>query len=198
MKEYQIELEALIFGATTGISAKEIHTIFMSHHEIDLSFDEIEACLNRIKKKYATSDYPFELVEIDHQFRFLSKPIFHEIIESHVKLAEQKKLSKSALETLAIIAYKQPCTKSEIEEIRGVNCEYSIHKLLDKELVSIIGRSDGPGRPILYGTSQMFMDFFGLRSIEDLPKYKDITSNKEEIGTIQDIGEEALKKLSEN
>ncbi len=89
---------------------------------------------------------------------------------------EKKKLSTAAMETLAIIAYKQPITKSEIELIRGVNCDYSIQKLLEKDLISINGRSSGPGKPILYETSQSFMDHFGLKNQKDLPQLKDIQS----------------------
>jgi segregation and condensation protein B len=80
------------------------------------------------------------------------------------------------METLAIIAYKQPITKSEIELIRGVNCDYSVQKLLEKDLIAISGRSSGPGKPILYETSQSFMDHFGLRNQKDLPQLKDIQS----------------------
>jgi segregation and condensation protein B len=94
----------------------------------------------------------------------------------------KKRLSRSALETLSIIAYKQPVTKSELERIRGVNCDYAIQKLLEKELVAIQGRSDGPGRPLLYGTSDKFMDYFGLKSLDDLPKPKEFREPSNQIG----------------
>ncbi|CAG0898666.1 unnamed protein product, partial [Cyprideis torosa] len=84
--------------------------------------------------------------------------------------------------TLSIIAYKQPVEKSELEKIRGVSCDYSIQKLLEKELVEIIGRSEGPGRPLLYSTSEKFMDYFGLKSIQDLPKTRDISTTQNSIG----------------
>ena len=84
----------------------------------------------------------------------------------------KKKLSQAALETLAIIAYKQPATKTDIEQIRGVNCDYSIQKLLEKELIAITGKSEAVGKPILYGTSNLFMDYFGINNMEELPSYK--------------------------
>jgi segregation and condensation protein B len=94
----------------------------------------------------------------------------------------KKKLSPAALETLAIIAYKKQVTKVEIEQIRGVNSEYSIQKLLDKDLITIIGKSEGVGRPILYSTSQQFMDYFGINSLEELPQIKEFTDNSATIG----------------
>jgi len=86
------------------------------------------------------------------------------------------------METLAIIAYKQPVTKSELEEIRGVSCDYALQKLLEKELVLITGRSESPGRPLLYGTSDKFMDYMGIRSLNDLPRPKDFKETENVIG----------------
>jgi segregation and condensation protein B len=86
------------------------------------------------------------------------------------------------LETLAIIAYKQPITKLEIEQIRGVSCDYSIQKLLEKDLIHISGKSETVGKPLLYGTSKMFMDYFGINSTADLPKLKDIISEEQSVG----------------
>jgi len=94
----------------------------------------------------------------------------------------KKRLSRAAMETLSIIAYKQPVTKSEMEKIRGVSCDYAVQKLLEKELVDIKGRSDGPGKPLLYGTSEKFMDYFGLKNLGELPKPKDFKEPDSEIG----------------
>ena len=91
-------------------------------------------------------------------------------------------MSQAALETLSIVAYKQPISKTEIEQIRGVSCDYAIQKLLEKELVAILGRSESPGRPLLYGTSERFMDYFGIKSLKDLPKLKDFKEVENEIG----------------
>ena len=94
----------------------------------------------------------------------------------------QKRLSTAQLETLSIIAYKQPLTKGEVEQIRGVNCDYSIQKLLEKELIEIRGKSEGVGRPLIYGTSQKFMDYFGINSLQYLPLPKDFASPEHHIG----------------
>ena len=93
-----------------------------------------------------------------------------------------KRLSQAALETLSIVAYKQPVSKTELEQIRGVSCDYAIQKLLEKELVEIQGRSDAPGRPLVYGTSEKFMDYFGIKSLKDLPKPKDFKDVENVIG----------------
>src|SRR5690606_27006549 len=98
----------------------------------------------------------------------------------------KKKLSQAALETLAIVAYKQPVTKLEIEQIRGVNCDYSIQRLLEKDLVAIVGKSKSVGKPLLYGTGSLFMEYFGLEQIADLPKLKDIVSQENSIGETQE------------
>jgi segregation and condensation protein B len=108
-------------------------------------------------------------------YQFLSKKDFHKTVAQLNGEKFLKRLSTAALETLAIIAYKQPITKSEIEAIRGVNCDYSIQKLLEKELIIITGRNENmPGKPLVYATSKSFMDYFGLNSPDELPKLKEI------------------------
>jgi segregation and condensation protein B len=121
-------------------------------------------------------------LEIAGGYQFLTKGAYHNTVGVYLKQTMKKRLSRSALETLSIIAYKQPVTKSELERIRGVNCDYAIQKLLEKELVAIQGRSDGPGRPLLYGTSDKFMDYFGLKSLDDLPKPKEFREPSNQIG----------------
>lgn len=102
------------------------------------------------------------------------------------------------METLSIVAYKQPVTKSVIEQIRGVNCDYTIQKLLEKDLISIVGRAETIGKPLLYGTSEKFMDYFGLKSIKDLPALKDFEDEKQVIGDNSVVAGEALQSTSEN
>ena len=101
----------------------------------------------------------------------------------YLKALTNKRLSKASLETLAIIAYKQPVTKPEIEQIRGVNCDYTTQKLLEKGLIEIQGRDDGPGRPLIYTTSIKFMDYFGLKSMKDLPGIKDFEMSDNKVGS---------------
>src|SRR5690606_16371391 len=107
----------------------------------------------------------------------------HESVINQLQIQRsKKKLSQAALETLSIIAYRQPITKLEIEQIRGVNCDYTVQKLLEKELISISGKLDGPGKPLLYSTSSLFMDYFGINKKEELPQLSDIEVPVNEIG----------------
>jgi len=112
----------------------------------------------------------------------MTKAAYHDLVGQYLRIQSKKKLSRASMETLAIIAYKQPMTKSGIESIRGVNCDYAILKLVEKDLVEILGRAQTPGRPILYGTSDKFMDYFGIRDITDLPKLKEIIITENSIG----------------
>ncbi len=176
MEQIQKHIEALIFASEQSIAAADLLTLVNHSLSLTLTEEDMAAQIEAIKEKYTSDDFVFELVEISNGFQFLSKKEYHELLNQLIIHREKKKLSTAAMETLAIIAYKQPITKSEIELIRGVNCDYSVQKLLEKDLISISGRSSGPGKPILYETSQSFMDHFGLRNQKDLPQLKDIQS----------------------
>ena len=116
----------------------------------------------------------------------ITKPAYQSSISIYLKQQSKKRLSTAALETLSIIAYKQPVTKAEIEQIRGVNCDYSVQKLLEKNLVEIRGKADTIGRPLIYGTSDKFMDYFGINDLSELPTPKDIGQQENEIGEERD------------
>ncbi len=176
MEQIQKHIEALIFASEQSIAAADLLTLVNHSLSLTLTEEEIASQIETIKGKYTSDDFVYELVEISNGFQFLSKKEYHELLNQLIIHREKKKLSTAAMETLAIIAYKQPITKSEIELIRGVNCDYSVQKLLEKDLIAISGRSSGPGKPILYETSQSFMDHFGLRNQKDLPQLKDIQS----------------------
>ncbi len=193
MKSLTHHIEALIFTAEQGISIHEIQACLKAAYDWEIPADEIAAEIEKLKEKYASDEYAFEIREIAGGFEFLTKKEFHAPVSTLLQIKEKKKLTNSALETLAIIAYKQPVSKTEIEQIRGVNCDYSIQKLLEKELIVIKGKSDGPGRPLLYGTSEQFMDHFGLKSVRDLPKLKDLHIEANEIG----IPSEQLEAVTE-
>lgn len=175
-------IESLIFASENAISIKTIEECLTDAFGVKQHKKEILNSIDRLKEKYADDNFSFEIVEISGGYQFLSKGAYHNTVGALLKQLTKRKLSRAALETLAIIAYKQPVTKPETERIRGVSCDYSIQKLLEKELVSIIGRSDAPGKPLLYGTSDKFMDYFGLSGINDLPKPKDFKDPNNEIG----------------
>ena len=162
-KFFNNHIEALIFVAQEPITESEIRNILIEVFDTKFTKGAINNAILELQQKYLQDEFAFELVNIAGGFKFMTKGAYHDTLAIYLKQSTKKKLSKAALETLSIIAYKQPVTKSEMERIRGVSCDYSIQKLLEKELVSILGRSEGPGRPLLYGTSQKFMDYFGLK-----------------------------------
>jgi segregation and condensation protein B len=146
--------------------------------EDKITMEQVQAALEGIVEKYNAEFYPFEMKESGGGWQFLTKKEFHKTVAQLNQEKFLKRLSAAALETLAIIAYKQPITKSDIEAIRGVNCDYSIQKLLEKELIVISGRNEElPGKPLIYNTSRSFMDYFGINSPLDLPKLKEVFSD---------------------
>lgn len=177
------QIEALIFASDNGISIDDIELVLLELPGTNYSLEEILQSLSEIQTKYEENNLSIELVQVNKGYQFLTKKIYYPVVKLLELHRSRKALSQSALETLAIIAYKQPVTKLEVEQIRGVNCDYSIQKLLDKELVIISGRSSGAGKPILYSVSGMFMDYFGINSSADLPKLKDLIPESNEIGT---------------
>lgn len=180
-------IESLIFSAEQPLAFDDIHQCLEQSLELTLSKNEIRKTIEGLVSRYQAPEFGIEIVEINDGYQFLTKGAFHHTVATLLKQHNKKRLSVAAMETLAIIAYKQPVSKTELEKIRGVNCDYSVQKLLEKELISISGRSDAPGKPILYSTSEKFMDYFGLKSIADLPKLKDFQSPENEIGLQQDI-----------
>lgn len=180
-------IEALIFVAEQNITIDEIQSCLKAAYDWEVTKKEVLEVLDQLKEQYSNEEYSFELVEIAEGFQFLTKKEYHNAVNTLLQIKAKKRLSTAALETLAIIAYKQPISKSEMEHIRGVSCDYSIQKLLEKELIVITGKSDGPGKPLLYATSKNFMDHFGLKSVKDLPKLKDLHIAENEIGTPADL-----------
>ena len=182
MKNIGLYIEALIFASEQGIRPEEITYCLQAAFEQDFTIEDINEYIQNIRQKYQADHFVIEIVKINNGFQFLTKKTFHPVVNLLQLQRAKKKLSQAALETLAIIAYKQPVTKTDIEQIRGVNCDYSIQKLLEKELIVISGKSDAVGKPILYGTSGLFMDYFGINNITELPQLKEITDNASTIG----------------
>lgn len=175
-------IEALIFASPLPIALEDIQSVLDEALQAEVPEADILAALDQTRTQMQAQQSAFELVEIAGGYQFLTKGAYHNTVAVHLKQTTKKRLSQAALETLALVAYKQPVTRSELEEIRGVNCDYALQKLLEKELVSITGRSEGPGRPLLYGTSDKFMDYLGLKSLADLPKPKDFKEVENAVG----------------
>lgn len=175
-------IEALIFASEKPLTAIELTELVNNAFgflDDKVGIDQVETSIEGIKEKYASDFFPFELRQSGGGLQFLTKKEFHQTIVQLNGDKFLKRLSTAALETLAIIAYKQPITKSEIEAIRGVNCDYSIQKLLEKELIVIAGRNEQMvGKPLIYTTSRHFMDYFGINSSEELPKISEVLAEQ--------------------
>ncbi len=171
-------IEALIFASEKPLTSMELTELInnaFGFMEEKLTLEQIQTALDGIIEKYSAVFYPFEVRESGGGWQFLTKREYHKTVGQLNGEKFLKRLSSAALETLAIIAYKQPITKGEIESIRGVSSDYSIQKLLEKELIVIAGRNEEmPGKPLVYTTSKTFMDYFGINSAEDLPKLKEV------------------------
>jgi segregation and condensation protein B len=200
-------IEALIFAAERPLTTLELCDLVNSalgFIEDRASLDQTEAAVEAIKEKYAAEFYPFEVRESGGGLQFLTKKDYHKTVAQINGDKFLKRLSTAALETLSIIAYKQPITKGEMEAIRGVSCDYAVQKLLEKELIVILGRNEKmPGHPLVYGTSRSFMDYFGINSPEDLPKIKEIISTDiiDPTGVLSDtlsVAGEEEQELSSN
>jgi segregation and condensation protein B len=186
LQAIQLHIEALIFASEQSISTADITLCLNQALNLLLTDSEVQVEIEHIKEKYTLADLALELVFMNGGYQFMTRKEFNETLQVLIQQKAKKKLSSSSMETLAIIAYRQPITKPEVEQIRGVNCDYSIQKLLEKELISISGKSDAPGRPLLYSTSKLFADYFGIASEKDLPQLKDIQAEENEIGVKTD------------
>ncbi len=180
-------IESLIFCSPKPLKIDEIIKVFDEVKNTKHDKLKIKRILSKIIEKYKQGDSPFEVVESGGGFQFLTKKKFSDLNEILLKQRSKRRLSLSSLETLSIVAYKQPVTKSEIEEIRGVNCDYTIQKLLDKGLISINGKSEGIGRPLIYITSEKFMDYFGINNLDQLPTITDFREEENSIGYNEEI-----------
>lgn len=179
-------IEALIFCSAEPLGIQEIQKCLAEMFETEIPMDHLDEALEALTNKYNSDDYSFSLEKIAGGYQFLTKPAYLSSVAILQKHQSQKRLSNAQLETLSIIAYRQPITKSEMEQIRGVNCDYSVQKLLEKSLVAIKGKSEGLGRPLLYGTSSKFMEYFGINDLSELPQPKDFKEEDNEIGKQSD------------
>ena len=189
MENLQLTIEALIFATDHPVKLREIKESLQkaSEEELKIEDDRILEAISNLEKKYESEDFSFEIVKSGGGYQFLTKEDYHSTISVLLNHLSRKRLTNAALETLSIIAYKQPISRSEIEGIRGVNSDYTVQKLMEKELVEIKGRSETVGKPLLYGTTQFFIDYFGINDLDELPKLKDFSPEQNEIGLRQDI-----------
>lgn len=170
-------VEALIFASDEPIDIGTLVNIIKSvnkdFEELEL-YSQVENTIEELNEFYEANGVAFRIIKIAKGYQFATRPEFSRYVGFMNTERRQKRLSQAALETLAIIAYKQPITKPEIERIRGVNADYILSTLLEKNLICIKGRAETVGRPLLYGTTDEFLKYFGISDISDLPKPREI------------------------
>jgi len=169
MQNIDAIVEALIFASETPLASKKIKEILE-----EVSEKEIRESIERISGKYSEIQSPLEIVEVAGGYQIVTRPDFSFWLSRLYRSRNSGRLTSKALETLSIIAYRQPITKQEIEGIRGVNVDGVIKTLIERDLITVTGRQKAPGNPLLYGTSPYFLEYFGLKDISDLPKLKEI------------------------
>lgn len=173
---YNSVIEALIFASDDPISQSEIINAIkgIDGPDTDITTDDIEKAVDELNANYVNFGSAFAILKISHGYIHATKPDHAKYVGYLSSEKTKRRLSPASLETLAIIAYKQPLTKPELEHIRGVNSDYTLNTLLEKNLVTISGRAETVGRPLLYVTTDEFLKYFGLREVSDLPKPREI------------------------
>lgn len=161
-------VEALIFAAERSLSINQIREVLEN-----VGAEKIKAIVEELNREYSAQQRSFTIKEVAGGYIHSTKPEFAPWLGKLYQKTRSEKLSRPALESLAIVAYRQPITRVEIEDIRGVNVDGVIRKLLEKSLIKICGRKELPGRPFCYGTTNEFLELFGLKSLENLPKLEE-------------------------
>jgi segregation and condensation protein B len=182
-------VEALIFSADRPSGAAQLRKVFP-----ELSAAELAEIVDGINARLLEQDRPYEIVEVGGGYQFRTRPEYGELIRA-ARPERVARLSRAALETLAMVAYRQPLTRAELEELRCVDCGAVLKTLLDRDLVRIVGRRDSPGRPALYGSTSRFLEIFGLRSLRDLPDLREVEEMVQVTGTPADAPEPAENDL---
>ncbi len=193
-------IEALIFGSDEPLTLKQIVTIITSsedaEHRMRISDEEALGHVRELNAQYVQAGRAFRIIHVGGGYQFATMPDYAEWIGRMAKEKAKRKLSQSALETLAVIAYKQPVTKPEIEAIRGVGADSVVGSLLERGLIAILGRATTPGRPLLYGTTQEFLRHFGINDVAELPKPREIDEIMKDSGF--ELEKELLRPLGKN
>lgn len=160
-------IEAILFLSGEAIPLKKISEM------INENMNKTKQILEELINKYKNEGRGIQIIEVNHSFQMCTSPQFFELIQSFYQNPKRYNMTQAVLETLSIIAYKQPVTKAHIEEIRGVRCEHVINKLIEYNLVCEVGRMDAPGKPILFGTTEEFLRHFGFKTIKELPQLQE-------------------------
>jgi segregation and condensation protein B len=175
-------LEAILFAMGDSVEVERLAAVIAE------SPDATREILREMQMEYAEEGRGLALVELDEAFQMCTRGDMYEHLIKIAKIPRKLVLTETLLETLAIIAYKQPLTKSEIEGIRGVSCDHAVNRLMELELVAELGRLDAPGRPLLFGTTEAFLRCFGLTGLEELPHINPVQTEEFRIQAEKEIG----------
>jgi segregation and condensation protein B len=186
MEDLKLIIEALLFASPEPLSVTRIKSILEG-----VETEDVTNALNRLREDYGQDSRSFQMVEIGGGYQIATKPEFADFVGRLVESRTKQRLSKAAMETLAVVAYKQPVVRSAIEGVRGVNVDGVLRTLMERNLVRIVGREDGPGRPLLFGTTREFLMQFGLNKLSDLPGLREIEELVGAGGEGDSPGEEA-------
>ena len=168
-------IEALIFASNEPLSASKIRKVIIDNEQnIEISEETVDEFIQLLNQRYEESGCSFRIERIGGGYTFLTQKKYHYWLSVFQHENAYRKLSQSATETLSIVAYRQPITKPEVDQIRGVDSGYILRQLMEKALIEVAGRGDGPGKPLVYKTSRHFLRHFGLNSVQDLPKPREI------------------------
>jgi len=197
---YKSIIESLIFASDEPISASDIIKAVkeIDGNDVDITPSDIDRTVLELNEKYSNDEASFKILAISEGYTFATKPEYAKYVGFLSTEKSKRRLSQAALETLAIIAYKQPIIKPEIESIRGVNSDYMINTLLEKNLITIKGRAETIGRPLLYATTPEFLLYFGINKISDLPKPREIDEIIKDEDFIEQKKKIMMNEIEEN
>ncbi|MFN1834744.1 SMC-Scp complex subunit ScpB [Balneola sp. MJW-20] len=168
-------IEALIFASDEPMSAKKVRDIIVENEEqIEISEETVDAFVEKLNQRYEENGLSFRIERLGGGYTFVTQKKYHYWLSVFQHENAYRKLSQSAIESLAIVAYRQPITKPEVDQIRGVDSGYILRQLMEKALIEVAGRADSPGKPLLYRTTKHFLRHFGINSVDELPKPREI------------------------
>ena len=162
-------IEAMLFVSGEPIMLAALKSV------MDIPEPDIKQAIDELIAEYQERDRGIIIMEVAQGYQMVTNPLYAKLLRKFTNTAASNKLSMPALETLAIVAYKQPLIKAEVEQIRGVNSDGVIKSLLDKRLIKIVGQKEAPGKPMLYGTTKEFLQYFGLKDLTELPTLRELT-----------------------
>ncbi len=199
-RDYKSVIESIIFASDEPLAEKDLLNVIreIDGDDIKLKLGELNELVEELNSDYKETGRAFKIIKIAGGYAFATNKEYAKYVGFLTTEKSKRRLSQSALETLALIAYKQPITKPEIEAIRGVSSDYMLSTLLDKKLIKIEGRAETIGRPLLYGTTDEFLKYFGLNSITDLPKPREIEDIERDAEFLDQKRKIMMNQIEEN